>query len=120
MDNYKKEIGKIRRVYLAFDVFLVLVIDVDFGTKQQAFCPILSEFDKTKNRVIGTSFGLDLIIQILDLFQVDILEKIVGRTVYVLRSSEDSYYSIVGFELPEFEFNKRLLLEDVKKEWNIK
>lgn len=114
----KRQLGKISSVHFGFEDhgILSLCVNFDFGGSGQGMGHlILSTYDKTKNRQIGTAGGLDLVIQLLLLFKVDTLDRIKNRTAYALR--DDSCSPIRGIEIPAHDGGGKLMLADWAKEW---
>ena len=120
--NDKKELGKITKVFFGKEDHDILsfMIHFDFGGSGQGFggyC--LDTFDKDKKKRVGCAAGTDLILRLLDLFNVKTLDEIIGKNAYVIRGGESTGWNspIIGIETPPFEGGKRFMIEDWKQDW---
>ncbi len=120
MSDKLRELGKVKEVFFGREGhgLMTLWVHVDFGGTGQGFGGYgLDSFDKKRDRRVGTAGGLDLVMRLLDLFDVDSLDKIKGRPVYALRDSETWNSPITGLETPAFDGGKRLLVAEWQREW---
>ena len=80
----------------------------------------LDDWDEKRGRRVGTAAGMDFIMQILDLFHVDSLDKIIGRTVYALFPGENKWgEDVIGLQTPDFDGGEQFLIENWKREWSL-
>lgn len=114
-----KELGKIESAFFGFSDHHILTFMIGFkfgGTGQGFGNYTLDTYDKEKRRRVGTAAGTDLLIKILELFQVDEFSKLKGRYAYAIRE-KDRWGMIVGIELPEADGGKRFMISDWQQEW---
>lgn len=121
--EYEKELARVEKVELVLDGVLMLNIHLEkesgfhqcFGTYQ------LSEYDKTLDRQVGSAQGLDYILQILDVFNVDRLEKIQGKMCYALYEKPYKSFSsfIRGIEALKIDGGKKFTIADWIKQWGL-
>ena len=118
----KRQLGKVRKVDLFREDhgLLTLYVHLEFAGSGQGFggyC--LDTFDKARGRRVGSAMGLDFVMRLLALFDVDRLDDITGRYVYALR--RDGWNSpIIGLELPEPDGGARFMVADWQREWATK
>lgn len=113
----RKELGRVSRVHFGLQDHGILTLDIalDFGGTGQSFGGYaLDTWDAAKNRRVGHPAGTDFVLQMLDLFGVQTLDDIKGRTVYALR---DDRSLIVGLELPPFDGGRKFMVEEWRREW---
>ena len=84
-------LGKITKVFFGKEDhgFLTFMLTFDFGGTGQGFggyC--LDTYDKEKDRRVGHAAGTDLILRLLNTFQVDSLHEIEGKSAYAIRDQE--------------------------------
>lgn len=116
----RRELGRIKRVTLGREGhgILGLYVEFDFGGSGQAMGWLaLDSYEAKRDRRVGTASGLDLVIRLLDLFDVDTLDKIEGRVAFALRDSDDWNSLITGIELPPFDEGRRFTLAEWRTEW---
>lgn len=120
-EDDKRQLGKVTSVFFGLEDHgcMTFWIHLDYGGSGQGFGGVaLDQWSKGDDRRVGTAAGLDLLIQLLELFGVDTLEKIVGRSVYALHEDGGGWNaSVVGLQLPAFDGGKQLLLDDWRKRW---
>lgn len=120
MTDRKRELGKIDHVHFGIEDhgILSLAIGVDFGgTHQGLGHMVLDVWSEKDKRRIGTACGLDLVLQVLQFFKVDQLDKIKGRTVFALRESDSYNADIVGLEIPPFDGGGKFLVKEWSARW---
>lgn len=115
-----EELGIIERVFFGREDhgILTFMLFFDFGGSAQGFGGYaLDSFDKAKDRRVGTAAGTDLILRLLDTFNVDSLNSIKGRYAYAIRKSEGFNAQIVGLRTPKPDGDKTLMIADWQAEW---
>lgn len=102
MTQYRKELAKVTNVRLIIERdFLTFEMTLDFGTYQQVFGGAgLSQYDAKADRHVGTAFGADYLLQVMQLFGVEQLDAIRGKAVYALYFPADYNSEIRGLEIP--------------------
>ncbi len=110
----EEELGKVASVYFGLDKdhgFLTFYININFGNTEQSFGGYtLDEFDKAQGKRIGHAAGTDLILRLLETFEVNCLEDIKGKVVCVFREEHNG--QIIGLKTPKFEGNKVFMIKD--------
>lgn len=117
--NEPRELGKIESVELKIDGdhgVLLLNICFDFGGSGQCFQRVLDQWSEKDKRRVGHAAGLDLILQMLQLFNVHSLDEIVGRHAYALRGNGGF---IDGIETTKPEGEKTFHSDDWAKRWDL-
>ena len=115
----EKELGQVKSVRLTMDrgSFIGLWINFKFkGSEQSMGGIVLCEYNKEKNRRVGTAAGLDYIIQVMSVFDVEDSQKIIGKFAWVFRNNG----IIEGFEVVDNykdEENKTFMIDKWRKEW---
>jgi hypothetical protein len=115
-----RELGKIdgARIFIEDHGIMTFYLFFDFGGTVQGFGGFcLCEWSEKDNRRIGTAAGMDLMMQLMDFFEVDQFEKIKGKIAYVIRESHHFGAKIIGLERPKFEGGKKFMIEDWHKRW---
>ena len=115
----ERQLGKVERVDLFREDhgLLTVYVHLRFAGSGQGFGGfILDTFDKARGRRVGTAMGLDFVLCLLALFDVDRLDDIRGRYVYALRS-EGWNGPITGLELPEPDGGARFMVDDWRADW---
>jgi len=119
MASDDRQLGKVSKVDLFREDhgLLTVYVHLTFAGSGQGFGGyILDTFDKARDRRVGTAMGLDFVLRLLALFDVDRLDDIRGRYVYALRS--DGWNGpIIGLELPEPDGGAKFMVEDWRREW---
>ena len=120
--KYNKKLAKITRCDFSFtdtNKILILNIDVDYDEfGSQNICGlILDNYDKDKKERVGTAFGCELIRKILDTFDCNNLQNIVGKVIYVLVDGDGLAFKPKGFERPSFDNGKKIIYDDILKEF---
>lgn len=120
--KYNKKLAKITRCDFSFtdtNKILILNIDVDYDEfGSQNICGlILDNYDKDKKERVGTAFGCELIRKILDTFDCNNLQNIVGKVIYVLGDGDGLAFKPKGFERPSFDNGKKIIYDDILKEF---
>ena len=121
--EYEKELARVEKVDLVLDGVLMLNIHLEkesglhqaFGTYQ------LSHYDKELDRQIGSAQGLDYILQVLNVFNVDKLEKIQGKMCYALYEKPYQPFEsfIRGIEALKIDGGKKFTIADWIKQWGL-
>lgn len=121
MSDSTRQLGKIEsvRLFIEDHGILTLYVFFDFGGSVQGFggCFLDEESSVSGGRRRGTSAGMDFVLRLLQLFKVDSLDRIVGRTAYALRSSSAWNSIITGIELPEFDGGGKFTIDEWRAEW---
>lgn len=119
--QYFKQLGKVESVSFGSGDHgnMTFWVMLDFGGGGQGFGGYaLDDWDESKKRRVGTAAGMDLIMQLLELFKVDSLNQIAGRPVYALYENEHHFNDkIIGLEIPAFDGGKKFLIKDWQNEW---
>jgi hypothetical protein len=119
--EYEKKLGKIKSAELFIEDhgILTFFLHFDFGGSGQGFGGYtLDAWDKNKDRRIGTVFGMDLILKLLQTFDVDRLEQIVGRTCFALYDVPYRWNDAIrGIETPKFDGGKKFIISEHVEEW---
>lgn len=119
MSSDERQLGKVEKVDLFREDhgLLTVYVHLRFAGSGQGFGGfVLDTFDKARDRRVGTAMGLDFVLRLLALFDVDRLDAIAGRYVYALR--EGGWNSpIIGLELPEPDGGGRFMVADWQREW---
>jgi hypothetical protein len=116
----REELGKVTDVRLGLEGHGILTFSVqlDFGGSGQAFGGYgLDTYDKVKKRRVGAACGTDMILRLLNLFDVDTLDRIVGRSVFALRDGDSLSSKIIGLKTPAFDGGKALMIADWQRDW---
>lgn len=119
MSDRAKELGKVDRVFFGFEDHGILTcwVHLSFGGTGQGFGGCALDESNEKGRRVGTAGGLDFILRLLELFKVDELGKIAGRTVYALRETDSYGAPIIGLEVPAFDGGGSFRLKDWQAQW---
>lgn len=121
MENRARELGKITKASVEFEDHGILSFMLHFSFKgsAQGFGGVsLDNWSKQHNRRIGTAAGLDLMIQLMKLFEVSRFEDIAGKHAYALRDNNEWNASITGVERTEPEGSGKFLLKDWRNQWH--
>lgn len=117
---YEKKLGKVTSASIFFEDHgtFTFSIGINYGTGNQLFCGYaLDRYDEKKNRRVGKASGLDLIMQLITLFDVNTFHDIIGKAVYALFDRKTKS-EIVGLEMPPFDGGNKFLISEWRKEWN--
>jgi len=120
-----EELGKIESVFFGKEshgiLSFMIHIDLDKGGGQGFGGFALDDYDKEKKRRVGCAAGGDLILQLLNLFNVNELDKIKGRPVYALYEKEGWGETVIGLRVPGFDkqtdHSGKFLIKDWQEEW---
>lgn len=115
-----QELAKVTNVYFGKEDhgILTLNITLDYGGACQGFGGYsLDEYDKQKEKRVGTAAGMDFVLRVLDCFGVSNLDQIVGKTVYAIRDSSGYSAKIIGLRQPPFDGKGEFLVSDWKAQW---
>jgi len=119
--EYEKKLGKIKSAefFIEDHGILTFFLTFDFGGSCQGFGGYtLDSWDKKKDRRVGTAFGMDLILKLLNTFGVDRLDRIVGRTCFALYEQPYRWNdTIKGIETPKFDGGKQFVIDEHVEEW---
>lgn len=119
-DGFFAQLGRCGTPDLHFEdrAILTLYMQIDFGGSCQGFGGYrLDRYDKVLKTSKGTASGMDFVIRLLKLFEVDRLEDIKGRAVYALYETDDFHSFIIGLRTPKFDGDKTFLVKDWQREW---
>jgi hypothetical protein len=91
------------------------VLDLATGASHQGFGTLcLSDYDKTQKRQVGTAFGLDILMHILNVVGVSEWENLNGKRVYALREERSGWIKgIANIDDP----SRYLIADDIRKQW---
>lgn len=116
MVTMAKELARVESVFLGIEDhgIFTMVLHLDFGGSHIGFGGFfLGHRPEGEDRARGTAAGADFICAMLDLFGVDDIKKLVGRTCFVLHEkSIVSATDIIGLELPAFDGGKRFITDE--------
>ena len=99
--SYHAELGRIGRTFLGVEDHGIFTAQLHFdfaGSGQSAGGYALDTWDDGRGQRVGTAYGLDHILRILDVCAVTQWEAVQGLSMIALRSTE--YGSIVGLAHP--------------------
>ena len=90
-------------------------LDYEEGGCSQGFGGIgLTNYDKESRETIGTAFGCDYFLQLLNTFGVDRIEKLKGKYCFAIR--EEGFNGLVrGLKSMRADGNKTFLVADLIK-----
>lgn len=117
-----KRLGKAGKPDLFYEDhgILTLFITIYFGGSAQGFGGYALDAHAPDNKETdnreGKASGLDFIVRLLKLFQVERLEEIEGRTVFAIYEN-NSHDTIIGLELPEFDGGRKFLVSEWREKW---
>jgi len=114
-DGFSRTIAKATSVSLFREDHGILTLSVgfDYGDKgaQGLGLVSLDVRDPVAERRVGVEWAIEYITSVMEAFGVDALEKIKGRTVYVLHREEDPY--IAGLEPLPTERGTRVVFSEM-------
>ncbi len=114
-----KKLAKVEGYFFGIEDHGILTMDItlDYGNGgHQTFGGIaLDSYSKKKERRVGHASGTDFILRILDLFEVNELKEIIGKTVYALLNDKVNA-TIIGLEMPEFASGERFVIKEWQEE----
>lgn len=73
-------------------LILNVFVDYESGESQNVAGIVLSNYDKTLERHVGSSYGTDLLIRILKEFNADNLEDLKGRKCWVICEEKSPFH----------------------------
>lgn len=114
----RKELGKITTCELLIEDHGILTLSMtfDFGGSGQGIGGYaLDTFDRDRDRRVGTAGGLDFVLRTLNLFKVDRLRAIVGRTAFAVYATDRGI--IDGIEIPAHDGGGIFMFENWRREW---
>ncbi len=94
---------------------LVASISFEYEGGGQGFCPVLDEYDKAKERRVGTAFAADVIKRLMDVFGVESFSDIRGKIVWVTHD----HCNIARIESMGWDGRRVFDLREVMDEWGI-
>ena len=118
-----KELAKIESVSLEIEDHGILTCNVllhkESGSHQSFGGYSLDGYDEIQKRRIGTASGLDWILRLLQIFNVNKLEKLKGKMCYALYDTPYQRYSsrIIGLEALNIDGGESFLISDWQKQW---
>lgn len=123
-----KQLAKITKAFFGIEEdrgFCTFMITLNYGGAGQGFGGYaLDKYNKKKDIREGTASGLNLMIEILQLFKVEEFKDLKNRIVYALYDKPDSSWNrvIIGLEVLPFEENggKRFLISNWQEKWSKK
>lgn len=113
------EIAKVERVFVGFEDHNIFTIAVElgYGGAHQSFGGYaLDEWSQQHQRRLGTAAGMDMLVQLTKLFQVDDLHRAVGKYVYALRE-EPRTGVVVGLKRLEPDGGEQFLIAEWRAQW---
>lgn len=116
-----KKLGKCGKPDLFYEDHGILTcfVTIDFGGSCQGFggyC--LDAHDKETNGRKGSAAGMDWIVRLLKLFEVERLEDIEGKSVYALYDNDNFNATICGLETPKFDGARKFIIKEWQKKWD--
>lgn len=84
---------------------LQFCIDFDFGGTGQLFIRTLDDYDKKEEERVGTAFGCECIMRILEAVGVESWDELKGKEMWVIRDKEERGAMdemIIGMEAPRY------------------
>jgi len=115
-----ERIGKIKSTNLGKEDHGIMTfwLQFDFGGSGQGFGGYaLDDYSEEEKRRIGTAAGMDAIIQILRVCDVNNWEDIQGKTLYALYDNDEYGQLIKGIKGLPFESNKIFLMNEWQEKW---
>ncbi|TXH44291.1 MAG: hypothetical protein E6Q97_32975 [Desulfurellales bacterium] len=115
----KEQLGKVRSIFFGREDhgILTFMVQVDFGGSTQGFGGYsLDIYDKELKRRVGHAAGTDLVLNLLNLFGVDELQRAEGMPVFAIRD-EGWGGKIIGLRTPDFDGGREFLIKDWQKKW---
>ena len=91
--------------------FLTFFISVKYedGCSQNIGNLVLSQFDKEKDCHIGTSYGCEMIMQILKLFKVDDFSQIKDKMIWVYGERDGFAFDVKAIESLAVDKDQKML-----------
>jgi len=114
------KVAKVKSVFFGLEDHRILTfsIGLDYGGTHQGFGGYaLDTYDKEKKRRVGCAAGTDLILKLLNFFEVEQITDINGKYIYAVLDKDNICGSIIGLKQLEPDGNKELLIKDWKNEW---
>ena len=115
MSETEKRIAKVRDVHLGWEDHGIFTcwLDLDYGDSGQgAGLYALDEWDESQDRRVGTAQGLECIMRLMQVFNVNEWSEIEGRTCYAIAT----YTKVLGLEPLPTEGGKALMFDELWKE----
>lgn len=110
-------IAKVTKAWLGVEDHghLTFLVSLDMGKSGTvtAGAYSLDTYDKANKRRVGTAGGMEMIRRLLLAFGVTSWDRIVGRTVFVLRESDSLHSPVLGFRPLPTETGESLMFQDV-------
>jgi hypothetical protein len=118
MTDSIKELGKVESVSFGpiCNGIMSSYVALDFGGSCQGFGGyVLDDFDKKKDRRVGSAAGMDWMMQLFQLFDVESLDAMKDKAVYAIR--DKPYGKIIGLETPAFDGSRKFIIADWLAAW---
>lgn len=116
--NLKKLIAKIVNTNFGLNEchFFSFQIELQYtsGSFQNFGDYVICEWNEEKGRRVGTAGGLDAFLQIVDMFNVNNFNELIGKYCFALVNERGF---VVGLKNLPPDGNKRFLVHEWKKEW---
>lgn len=115
--DMKREIARVESADIVHQrgMFLTATIHFEYECGGQGFCPVLDEYDKAKERRVGTAFAADVIKRLMDVFGVESFSDIKGKIVWVTHD----HGSVTKIETTGWDGRRVFDLHEIMKEWGI-
>ena len=118
-----KQLARIESVSLEIEDHGILTCDVllnkESGSHQSFGGYCLDGYDEKLKRRVGTAGGLDWILRLMQIFNVNKLEKLKGKMCYALYDTPYKRFSsqIIGLESLNIDGGGSFLISDWQKQW---
>ena len=115
-----EKIARIDKAMLGYEDhgILTAMLTVDYGGSGQGVGGyVLDRFDRDTARRRGAEFGMEWIVRCMRACGVTEWSQIVGRTIFVLRESEDYNARVVGIRPLPFEDGEEFIFADLAREF---
>jgi hypothetical protein len=117
--NEVREIAKITSAFLGWEDhgIFTCVLMVDYGHSGQGIGQYaLDGYDDESGRRIGTAFGTEFLMRLMRACGVQDWNKLVGRTVYVVKESDGWNAKVLGIEPLPTEPGERFMFDELRDE----
>lgn len=120
--NLTKQLARVEKCYMEIEDHGILTcwlsLDKEEGLHQSFGGYSLDGYNEEQKRRVGSASGMDWVLRLLQIFEVDRLEKIQGKMCYALYD-EDSQL-IKGIQTLDIDGGHTFLISDWKEQWGFK
>ena len=115
-----REIAKIEGVFLGFEDHGIFTCYIHFdygkGGAQSGGGYAFSQYDRETERRVGSRFGCEFVMRLLNACGVDEWSKLKGRTVFAIRDREGFQGRVIGIEPLPTEPGERFIFKELADE----